>query len=438
MAGEFDRRARNSQARAKSKPKSKMYTGPGYWSGTGVAVGPYSTSTIKKAKKAGYTVTPVDPARSYSSSTASTYSGSSSSSGGSSSPAPAAPSGPSEAEKAAIARAEAAEKAAAEAKAKAIKQANSSARGSANKEIDQLNQQITAKSAQKKTNQNSLDALKKLVSGGLQGSRDDQLAALDAAMKTKLTQIQQTFDTSIADFNKNLRDNEKTEADASFSNLANRAREKGDLVTQALSQGAGESDILKSQLQALRNWSSNQADVNRSFFDTRASVNAGITDLNNATKTGMINEENSTNASKGGVWNDFYDSLSDSYTQMSNLDQQNYLLQGEIDTANALKGQSQGVLDWLDAGKNYEDYEEPKKGTAKAAKAPAYESQYADKAAAAAGSSWKNPGVSDATKNWKGGKESTGGLTSASVKNAQANESGGKKKRPEGASLRKW
>lgn len=319
--------------------------------------------------------------------------------------------------------------------ARARSAANSQARSTANSDIERINATITAKQAQRQSNQTSLDALKTLVDGGLQKARDTTLKSIDDQLKVKMDQLKRTFDEGIAGFREDLRGNEQTEGDASFANLANRARERGDLVTQALSQGAGESDVLKSQLQALRNWSANQGDIARSFFDTRQSINSGISDLNTATQTGMINEENSANASRASTWDDFYDAQSDAYTQMANYDQQNYLLGEEIGAAERQKAESQGLLSWLDAGKNYEDYTAPTMSST-AARAPGqYTSQYAQKAADAAGSTWTNPGVSKETQSWKGEAESTGTLGSSNAANAPGASN---RKAPEGANLRRW
>src|SRR5690606_28686283 len=147
----------------------------------------------------------------------------------------------------------------------------------------------------------------------------------------------------------------------------------------------------------------------RSFFDTRQSINSGISDLNQSTKTGMINEENSANTSRAGVWDDFFKAQSDTYTQMSNLDQQNYLLGEEINAAERQKAQQLGLVSWLDAGKNAEDYVATSSGT-KAAAPGKYTSEYAAKAAQAAASSWKSPGVSKETQDFQGEAESTGSL----------------------------
>ena len=327
--------------------------------------------------------------------------------------------------------------------AKARNAENEGARSQAQRDVENLNSQITANLSKKATNENALSALGRLVGGG-EGShaatRDNALKMLDEALGAKLAQLQKTFDLASADFAVNLRDNEKSESDSSFTNIANRAREKQDLVTQALSHGAGESDVLKTQLQALRNWSVNQGDINRSFFDTRTAINAGVTDLNTATQQGMMNEDLSTNMAKAGRWDDFYEAMASSYSDMANLDQSNYLLSGEISAAEKQRGYAEGVLNWLNEGKAFADYETPRLATMAAAKAAPYESQYANLAAQMTGSTWTNPGLSDKTKNWRGMEQSQTTLTNTQPWNAQDNTEGGTptKKRPEGATLRRW
>lgn len=383
-----------------------------------VHYGPYSQSEIDRAAAQGITRSPTMP-------TTSTYNGGGGSRGtaprasGSGSGGTSRSSGPSAADVAAQ---------------QARSAANSSARSSANQDIQRLNDQITIKQAQRGTNQKTLDALKTLVDTGLGKARDTQLDAITKSLTTKMEQIQQTFEAGVEGFRDNLRDNEQTEADASFSNLTNRARERGDLVTQALSQGAGESDILQSQMQALRNWQANQGDVARSFFDTRQSINSAISDLNTATRTSRINEETSANDSRSKVWDSYYDSRADALTQMANLDQQNYLLDNEIAATERQKAQQTGLVSWLDSGKNYEDYVAPT--SMSAASAPAYTSDYARQAAEAAGSAWKSPGISKETQDFKGEGQSEGSLNSSNLAAASSNTSS--KKKPEGAGLRKW
>ena len=236
------------------------------------------------------------------------------------------------------------------------------------------------------------------------------------------------------DFNTDLRSNEKAESDASFANLSNRARERGDLMTQALSMGAGESDVLRTQQQALRNWSANQADVNRSFFDTRNSVNAAISDLNTSTKTGLMNEEMSANAARAKTYDEYFESMGNTFTELANYDSNNFLLDLEEMGLDEQKALTKDVLAWLKKGKNIEDYEPGDQAVANN-KNPKFVSAYAQMAADMAGSSWEDPGISKSTENWQGGAQSAGGLNSA---RSSALGGGGNSKRPEGATLRRW
>lgn len=328
--------------------------------------------------------------------------------------------------------------AAAAAAANATKAANTASRNAATQQRSTLQQQIDANNAQISTNQTKLDALSDLIAKGLAGARDVNLAAIDAALKTLLDQSKAHYDTQLGDLNTSLRDNERSESDSSFQNLANRAREKQDLVTQALSQGAGESDVLKSQLQALRNWQGNQGDINRSYFDTLTSTNGSINDLNTGTQTSMTNAELDANAKRSSVWGDFYGGISDAYTQMDNLATNNYLLQGENAAARANMGTQDSLLSWIDSGKDASAWTAPTAQTA--GSIPAF-TGYAQQAADYAGKAWADPGVSDATKNWQGQQTQVGNLATSQAWDAQANSSSkgaAAPKRPEGATLRRW
>ena len=327
--------------------------------------------------------------------------------------------------------------AAAAAAAKAA--ANNSARSSANNTKSSLQKQIDANNAQIGANQGKLNAFTTLVEGGLQGNRDAQLKVIDDALTAILTSTKAHAALQGADLEQNQKDNESSEGDASFANLANRAREKQDLVTQALSQGAGESDVLKTQLQALRNWNVNQSEINRSFFDTKTSIDSAITDLNAGTQTNLVNAELDAIGKKGGVFDDFYTALADAYTQMDNLATNNYLLQGEISAAEDSKATQDKLIEWIDSGKSADTWVAPAQAARMAS--PTVFTGYSSKAAEAAASTWKAPDVSEESKNFSAAKKSDTTLSSSNVANASTNTDAagtGKKKRPEGATLRRW
>lgn len=312
--------------------------------------------------------------------------------------------------------------------------ANTAARSGANSAKTQLQMQIDAALAQRSTNQAKLDALGKLVGGGLQAGLDTGLRGVDRDLKTLIDQAFENYNTGLSDLNAGLRDNEKSESDSSFGNVANRGRETQDLVAQALSQGAGESDVLKTQLQALRNWSSNQGEINRSYFDTLTSTNNSINDLAIGTKSNMTNYEMEANQRKQGLYGDYYTGLADAYTQMDNAATNNYLLDQEIAANQAQVGGQDQLLAWLAAGKSADSFTMPAIG---APARGAYSSPYAQLAAENAGKVWENPGVSEATKQWEGQETVVSQLNSSTLFGAPTNTALGSKK-PEGATQRKW
>lgn len=317
--------------------------------------------------------------------------------------------------------------------------ANTYARTGANSSKSALQQAIDANNAQIGANQGKLDQLQKLVDSGLSSSRDSKLADIDKALSTLLSQMRLHHESQSKDLLQNQKDNESSEGDASFAALVNRGREKQDIIAQALSQGAGESDVLKSQLQALRNWSVNQGEINRSFYDTRTSINSAITDLNSGTQTNLVNAELDANAKKSGVFDDYYSALADAYTQMDTLATNNYLLGLENQSKSDEIGVQDQLLKWLDSGKSAESWVEPVQAARMAS--PQTFTGYADKAASAAADSWVAPEVSDASKNFAGTAQSTTELTSTRLSNAQTNTSNtgtNRNKRPEGATLRRW
>ena len=315
------------------------------------------------------------------------------------------------------------------------KQQNQQARDQATRELVQIDANIDAKRGQRGVNKGSKLVLDRLVNG-LSNVREAGLQSIEQSLRTKMDQINRTYNASLGDFRQNQQDNEAAESDSSFENLMNRARESGDLLAEAMSQGAGESDVLRAQMQAVRNWSANQGEVNRSYFDTRTSINAGITDLNNSTRTAMINEETSANSSRAQLWDDYYNQASDVYTQMANLDQQNYLLTGEITALKDSRTNSQSVLKHLGKGKDFETYKTPTLGRVRQlGGTQSYVSPNAHRAADMATRAWEDPGVSAATKNWTGEAGSSTKLNNTGLSAAPVNLA---RKGPEGATLRKW
>lgn len=114
-------------------------------------------------------------------------------------------------------------------------------------------------------------------------------------------------------------DNEKAAAGQTTANLTNRGRERANALSEAMANGAGESDVLRAQQMSLRNWNANQSEVNRGFFDTLTSVNSSLHDLNADTKTARINNALQSEADKGQLFANYFDQMSQTQTQLGNV-----------------------------------------------------------------------------------------------------------------------
>ena len=239
-----------------------------------------------------------------------------------------------------------------------------------------------------------LTALQGLLKNGFAKAREQKLKNAFTLYAAQDKDLVNGYNSRMAGILKSRDDNEKSEVDASFANLSNRARESTDLLAQAASQGAGETDTLKTQLMAIRNWDANQADVNRSYFDTQRSINSSIADLNADSRTARMNLAVDALGDYDQIWTNYYNQRADAYTQMGNVH------------ANP-----------------YSDSHDPK--------STAYASM-----AKEASSAWKNPGVNKSLQNWKGSvQEQERKLNNSAYKGADTVNN---IKRPEGSTLKKW
>lgn len=249
--------------------------------------------------------------------------------------------------------------------------------------------------AKKSNDAPQVAALRQMIDGGFATARDQKLQNILGQLSQQDSIILSDYLKRALQLDESRADNEKSEHDASFSNIANRARERGDILTQAASMGAGESDTLRSTLAALRNWSQNQSDVNRSFFDTQRSINSAVTDLNSDTRTARANLHGQALSDQEQIWANYYNQRADALTQIGNIE----------------------------GNKTSDSYKEGGGAFAEAAKA--------------ASESWKSPGISADVMNWQGSSQAQEKqLNNAAAEAAVTNL--GAPKKPEGATLRKW
>lgn len=98
--------------------------------------------------------------------------------------------------------------------------------------------------------------------------------------------------------------NDAGEADSSFANLSNMRRERQQTLDHVRQQGGGETDLLKAQSAALRNWNVNQQDTQRNYADTVSDINSGINDANIATGDSMYNAIKESDAQQRQAFNE--------------------------------------------------------------------------------------------------------------------------------------
>jgi hypothetical protein len=205
-------------------------------------------------------------------------------------------------------------------------------------------------------------------------------------------------------------DNTKAAAAASFGNLQNRGRERANAMSEAMANGAGESDVLRAQAMSLSNWQANQQEVNRSFFDTQTSINSSLTDLNADTRTARVNNALQADADRNTLWNGYYDQRSEALTNLGNT-----------------YGQ---MAEYFGMAK-----EQDGRGGKKQKRFSALSGAAFRRAALATGQSWQQPKLDKDIRQWKGHRDFEGEMNNGSLSSSTTELSA---KKPEGAKLRSW
>ena len=260
----------------------------------------------------------------------------------------------------------------------------------------------------------------------LQSQADSLVLALGrrgfrSALATKLANIRRDvgladstllmdYESRVASLQNTADDNLKAAGGQSYAALSNAGRERANAMSEAMAQGAGESDMLRAQGMALRNWNANQSEVTRSFNDTGTSIGASLTDMTADTRTARINTVRQANADRDLLWTNYNDRMSETQTQLGNIYGQMadyYASASEMGAGGARKKMKRtrrlAKDAWMDAAEQ-------------------------------AGEAWRNPGVKPSLRQWQGEDVDTGMLGSSVLTEAPATSLS----RPEGATLRRW
>lgn len=255
-------------------------------------------------------------------------------------------------------------------------------------------------------------AIKKALRTEFKQALNTGLANVGLKLRQQDKLMMEGYKDRVGSLEGSAEDNVKAEGMASYSNLANRSRERGNALSEVAAQGAGESDQLVAQQMSLRNWSNNQQEVNRGFFDTVRSINTSLTDLNQDTKTARANLFTEADADREMLWNSYYGQQSEAYTQLGNIRGQQAELYG---LANEAVGSRKT--------RRRQNKMEKAMGWA------------FDQSAEATGDKYKSPGIPGRLMNWQGHDDFEAEQNMSKYVNAQTTIAAPK---PEGATLRAW
>lgn len=245
---------------------------------------------------------------------------------------------------------------------------------------------------------------------GFKAALKQKLANVNLVTRQQDKELMRSYRDRVGSLKDSDSDNQKAASAQTFANLSNAGRERANALSEAMLQGAGESDVLRAQGMALRNWNANQNEVNRSFFDTQSSINSALNDLTVDTRTGRMNIALQANADKEMLYSNYYDRRSETLTQLGNT-------LGQM-------AEYYGMANEQEKSKGYQNKQD----------------KFSDKsgdvftqAALNSGKAWKNPGIPKKIRKWEGRDDFEGGMNNRQFRRQDVDLS-----RPEGATLRSW
>lgn len=237
-----------------------------------------------------------------------------------------------------------------------------------------------------------------------------KLENVDLRESQKDAELMDGYRERVGSLKKANEDNAKDVSSKTNANLMNASRERANALSEVALQGAGESDTLRAQGMALRNWNANQGEVNRAYFDTQTALNSSLTDLNVDTGSARFSVALEANEAREALWSNYYDRRSDALTQLGNT-------MGQISDYYAMANEQKGSKKakrledkWRDKAKD--TFNDLAKNTQKA---------------------WDDPGVSNKIRKWEGR-----GAFEPAMDGRQFGPQDLSMKRPSGADLRKW
>jgi hypothetical protein len=192
--------------------------------------------------------------------------------------------------------------------------------------------------------------------GGYEKGRDTQIANADRVLKAALAGIGRTYTQAVNQYNEAGEANEQDEASKSAANVQNRARERLSLLTQAATQGAGETDQLRVQLQAFQNFDANALEVARGFYDTQQSINSQIAGAASQAETSRRAAWMQSEEARGTAWNEYWKNRSDVWTNIQRTRAGNNNVDGDYSVAfnPNLRGMDEVAEASRDAGRAYQ------------------------------------------------------------------------------------
>lgn len=158
---------------------------------------------------------------------------------------------------------------------------------------------------------------------GYETGRDQLVQNADSALNSSLEGILNSLRLATQDYDETGTANDQEQAAKTAANITNRARERTALLSQAASQGAGETDQLRAQIQAFLNSDANQQEIDRSFFDTQRSINSQIAGAASQAETSRRSAWAQNQEAKGSAWNEYWKNVGDIWTNIQRTGAQN-------------------------------------------------------------------------------------------------------------------